>query len=475
MRAVRLLPVCLLCASVWGQVYPGGYPGSIPSQIPSGQPGRTGAGGPGSSRDSSTRNPPRQDEAPLALFHGNLVGMDAKAVTVETEDHRTIEFKRTGKTKFLKASAAARPEDFIPGVGVTIEASSDEFAYLTAVNVVWESAAPAPAPVPATAAPAPAPAADSEPVSRPAAELKPPPAAPDPDDPGRPVLRRRRPDDPARMESQPVPETAAAVAPAPAPPQAAARSVAPSARNADEDLPFGAPPTESLIRKAADAAMDFTDGLPDYVCQELIARFQSETSPANWRALDVVGTEVVYRSGREEYRNVTIDGKPTKKAIEDSGGAWSTGEFGTVLISLFAPATAANFRYVRESRLSGVTAKEYAYDVARENSNWTVQSASQTYRPAYSGTVWIDPATSRVLRIEMQAKNLPSGFPTDRVESATDYGYVRLGDTRQYLLPVHSETLSCQSGSNNCIRNVIDFRNYHKFEGQSSITFQPAN
>jgi hypothetical protein len=96
---------------------------------------------------------------------------------------------------------------------------------------------------------------------------------------------------------------------------------------------------------------------------------------------------------------------------------------------------------------------------------------SQSFRPAYSGAVWIDPATSRVLRIEMSARNFPEDFPTDQVESATDYQYVRLGGTQQYLLPVHSEMLSCQRGTNDCSKNVIDFRNYHKFEGESTIKY----
>jgi hypothetical protein len=96
---------------------------------------------------------------------------------------------------------------------------------------------------------------------------------------------------------------------------------------------------------------------------------------------------------------------------------------------------------------------------------------SQGYSPAYKGSVWIDPQTGRVLRIEMEAYGFPESFPTDHVESATDYQYIRLGDAKQYLLPVHAETLSCQRGTNMCSRNTIDFRNYHKYSGESTITF----
>ena len=72
----------------------------------------------------------------------------------------------------------------------------------------------------------------------------------------------------------------------------------------------------------------------------------------------------------------------------------------------------------------------------------------------------------------MQAYGFPDSFPTDHVESATDYQYVRLGDARQYLLPVHAETLSCQRGTSFCSKNAIDFRNYKKYTGESSIQYE---
>jgi len=85
--------------------------------------------------------------------------------------------------------------------------------------------------------------------------------------------------------------------------------------------------------------------------------------------------------------------------------------------------------------------------------------------------VWIEKKNGRVLRIEMQTRNMPSEFPLDKVETAADYEYVRIGGSQQFLLPVHSETLSCQRGTSVCSRNAIDFRNYKKYSGEASITF----
>jgi hypothetical protein len=203
----------------------------------------------------------------------------------------------------------------------------------------------------------------------------------------------------------------------------------------------------------------------------MMARYQSDSNPPHWQPIDVISAAVVYENGREDYRNLAVNGKAINKKMEDLEGAWSTGEFGTILVDLFSPGTAAEFKPKGTSRASGVTAKLYDFNVNHEHSHWDIKVGGQAYMPAYRGSVWIDPQTARVLRIEMQAYGFPSTFPTDHVESATDYEYIRLGDTKQYLLPVHSESLSCQRGSSLCSRNAIDFRNYHKYSGESTIKF----
>jgi hypothetical protein len=496
--AILLISLGVAFAQVYppGQTYPpggyppGGYPpGSYPpGSYPPGQYPGTGPGIPIPGRGKSTKTKPAKDTGqPLPNFRGRLKQMDAKTITIEMGDHRELQFKRTEKTKFFKNGDEIKTPNFKTGDQISVEGPEDETGILIAVNVYWEKSAASGEAAKAekdgvvdtwaTDQPAKEGAKPAAPEA--SAEKAPPPSTPDPDDPGRPRLRRGAPANPSREHSS---EPPAEVASAKAPPAPVERPAAPVTepapppptvrRGGDEDtIPGPKRFDDPLIRKAADAALDFTETLPSYVCQEMMSRFQSESHPVNWQALDVVTANVVYENGKEDYRDLAINGKPVKKGMEDLSGAWSTGEFGTVLIDLFSPATAADFHYRRESRTAGVLAKLYDFDVAREHSHWTIHMASQTYAPAYKGSVWIDPQTSRVLRIEMQAYGFPDTFPTDHVESATDYQYVRLGDARQYLLPVHAETLSCQRGSNYCSKNSIDFRNYHKYTGESSITF----
>jgi hypothetical protein len=142
-----------------------------------------------------------------------------------------------------------------------------------------------------------------------------------------------------------------------------------------------------------------------------------------------------------------------------------------VLRDLFSPQTAASFHYRNEETIAGMPALMYDYEVDKENSHWKVMMVSQAYFPEYHGSIWIDKKTFRVLRVEMLARKIPKEFPLDSVESVTDYQYIRLGTADQFLLPVRAETLTCVRGTSTCSRNTIEFRNYHKYSGESTVTF----
>jgi hypothetical protein len=129
------------------------------------------------------------------------------------------------------------------------------------------------------------------------------------------------------------------------------------------------------------------------------------------------------------------------------------------------------FRRSGQGTIRGRAAWVYKFEIPRERSAWRIIAAGQLYYPAYGGTLWIDPETSRVLRLEQQSRNMPKLFPFDTVESATDYDSVRLAATRSFLLPVNAEVLSCQRGTSHCAKNRIEFRNYRKFGAESDVTF----
>ena len=219
-------------------------------------------------------------------------------------------------------------------------------------------------------------------------------------------------------------------------------------------------PSADLIERAREAAFEFSEGLPNFICQEVMARYRQRGRDET--PLDVVSAEIISDHAKESYRNVKIDGRPTDTSLEEVGGSWSTGEFSSTLLILFSSDTNARFRSGGASSISGISAQVYHFEVSKGNSRWTVHVESQTLVPAYEGSVWVDPRTARVLRIEMQARDIPPDFPMDTIESAVDYSNVWIGG-KSFLLPVHAESLGCPRGAGDCSHNIIDFRNYHEF------------
>ncbi|MDE3197004.1 MAG: hypothetical protein KGN84_11705, partial [Acidobacteriota bacterium] len=180
--------------------------------------------------------------------------------------------------------------------------------------------------------------------------------------------------------------------------------------------------------------------------------------------------DVAESGGREDYRNIRVNGRPTDSP-EDTG-TWSTGEFQMTLEDVLSARTNATFTPRGEDRIAGRPAWVFDLSVDHPHSHWTIQAENgQRYRPAYRGSIWIDKDTRRVLRIEQRAVDTPSDFQFDVEEANLEYGFVTI-DGRSYLLPVESVNMACGRGTSSCSKNVISFRNYRKFSTDSDITFK---
>ena len=442
-----------------------------PAQYPPGQyPGQYPGGNGGVGLPLPRRHKKDEEKAQLQSTSGMLRRMLKDQVVIEADDHRILNFKRTSTTHFLRMGNAIKPADLKPGDYIEVESSEDDEGFMTAVNVMWQQdgtakdRAHAAEPVDTSLAKSSRESANSKDSAKKSegsdSQSDPPPA------PARNYPAQKMRAVHKQAEAPPPPSTEQ-TAPAP---ELSARNEPPAA---ESEPPVRGPqrPEEVIIEQARNEAGNFLEGLPNYVCQEIMTRYQSEPGSKNWRPIDIVSMALVYENRQESYRNLEINGKATKKNIEDLSGSWSTGEFGSVLADIFSPATAADFEYRKQTRSAGRAALVYDFSVERERSHWRIMVASQLITPPYQGSIWIDKETKRVLRIEMQATPIPDAFPSDKVEMATDYEFVRFGGEHQFLVPVHAESLGCQRDTGTCSRNAIDFRNYHKYSGESVITF----
>ncbi len=293
------------------------------------------------------------------------------------------------------------------------------------------------------------------------------------EDPGRPVLRRGGPAQKREeVAPPPAPTPAPSTSPAPAAVRKPIREVTVDENGNAESVVNNRPVkypkgTDELIERAREAAYEFNEKLPNFICDQVTSRYESKTLKPDWKYKDRIQLELVYVNGKEDYRNIRMNNKPVKKGGPEDSGTWSSGEFGTMLMDVFASNTNAFFVPRGDSTAAGLAAKVYDFSVRQENSHWQIRF-SRTVMPAYKGAAWIDPKTARVLRLEMNTRQLPKNFEIDDVETIVDYGWITLSGQR-YLLPVKSENLSCQRDTFNCTKNEIEFRNYRKFQVESQI------
>lgn len=493
--------------------YPGGYPGQqggmgLP-RLPI--PGRK------KSKDPAKPDPKK----PMLQFTGVLREKKTDFFVIEADDTRLLEFHASKSTRYLREEKPYSLTELKPGDQLYIEAQQNDDGEFFAATVTLKKR---PTEVTEARPDTPKPDAAKSEIQKPedvekpkAAETKPglakaetPNAAPaEADDPGSPAtyvkpqdaaadegekprLKRGKPA-PRKTDTEEAgePVQVAVATPPPtagptgglrgeaAPPPANDRGFIPpsiSDARTPEQAPRRQDPAtpEDLIEQVRESSMQFTESLPNYLVQQMTTRFQSETRNPSWTPIDTVSADVVYDNGKESYKNLKVNNKAVKKDISEIGGSWSTGEFASTLQDVFSRATNADFRYISNDTSSGVPTKMYNFTVEQPNSHWHVKMAGQSVFPAYRGSVWIDPKTARVMRIEMQARRIPGSFPLDTVEWVVEYAPVRIG-SQPYILPVHAENLACWRGSFRCSKNTIDFRNYRKFTSESQIFTSDTN
>ena len=447
-----------------GQYPPGQYPrGQYP---PSQNPGPSGGiprpWGKKSKKQAATVNPDFFADA-------QIVSIGEKQLVAATDDGRTLTLSVVPQTVWQRDGKTAAISDLKPGMVIHIEAAEDPESYLTAltVNVTADKKLKVRPPVedapvvqpdePETNA-----AGNSDPLGSP------------PDDPDRPVLRRGKPVQTAsRASDQDKPV-------APTRPTASAKAAkAPASLNEiteftieehsdPKKLSSGTP---TLVAQTMEWVNTFANGLPNFICQQITTRYAKESRSEDWQPLDVVTAKVIYEDGGEKYQDITLGGKKTSKSMLQLGGSTSTGEFAAILRGLFWPGTKANFHFAKPATIGATPVSVYDFEVDLAHSDWTIKVGGQSLKPAYSGQVWINKSTGEVRKIEMQADNVPANFPLKSVYSSVAYDPVKLG-TSTFLLPVLAVNQSCDRKSSTCNKNDVEWRNYQKFSGASTITFQ---
>ena len=237
-----------------------------------------------------------------------------------------------------------------------------------------------------------------------------------------------------------------------------------------------------IIEDARAVSLSYSGWLPNLVCTEHIRRLVHYGESAGWVQTDTLTAQVTYFEQQESYKLMTRSGRSAGQKLENLPGAITEGEFGSMLRSIFDPASAAAFEAKGEETIRRQKAWIYAYRVDREGSRLELRALSKSVFAAFHGLVYIDDATRRVLRLTAEAE-APPDFPIRDSYIRIEYDWTTIAGSR-YLVPVRAESGMAESvpieprdrraarGAQTVkYRNLLEFRGYRKYTADSELRF----
>jgi hypothetical protein len=185
--------------------------------------------------------------------------------------------------------------------------------------------------------------------------------------------------------------------------------------------------------------------------------------------VDLLTLRLSYFDQKEEYKLILHNNSPTTQDYKNVGGATSTGEFASLMREIFEPRTHTRFAWDGWARLRDQLVMAFSYSVEQANSQWGIEYEKKEHIvPAYSGRILIDKDAHLVLRVTLNADNIPQSFPVKMATTILDYDYIDISG-HQFLLPLKSETQMSADGV--LSRNDTEFRLYRKYSAEAEIKY----
>lgn len=209
--------------------------------------------------------------------------------------------------------------------------------------------------------------------------------------------------------------------------------------------------------------------LPNYTCLQTIERTQRRAPSRRFTLLDTVRLEVALVNGKELFS------WPGEKKFEDkeiseivSGGAIGNGNFALHAKSVFL-SNAPRFTFAGPRTRNNRETLRWDFDVPRLRSGYTLRVGPNEAIVGYHGSFWVDPQTLDLIRLEVEAEQIPPQLHLARASDSVDYMRADIGGS-VFLLPQSAElVMTDDSDSDN--RNRTTFSSCRQYTGESTLLF----
>jgi hypothetical protein len=234
--------------------------------------------------------------------------------------------------------------------------------------------------------------------------------------------------------------------------------------------PQDLPPGVLLIARIKARVREQVAHIPQYTCLETIGRSRKPAGPkAVMKPLDTVRLEVLYTGAKEFYDSPGgRDFKEENPVAFIGSGLIGTGIFAGHLQTLFV-SDLGLFTYRGEEPLAGRRAAKFDFRVPSLSSHYIISMTSGSAAVSEKGTLWADPVTFDLIRLEVRADEIPPLLQLDDAITTMDYAPTRIGQD-DILLPQTGELrMLATSGEESVDR--FEFTHCRSFQTESSISF----
>jgi hypothetical protein len=225
-----------------------------------------------------------------------------------------------------------------------------------------------------------------------------------------------------------------------------------------------------LLDRIIISAFQVYEDLINFVCHEDIERYKGSAHSLTGHKLDVITSTVSYDRDAEHYTDIYQNNKPLSR-IRGLEGAWSEGEYGTLLGETLRALKSKNPVSVSYSSLNGAPAVVYCFDYSADDSPWEIEVSGHHYFLPFRGQLWASPDTGTVLRVDRIATDVPQQTGIAGVNWYVAFG-PQTADQRTFWLPTRAVYSVSYLEGGRREWNLIAFSGYRRYGSDVVVRFQ---
>ncbi len=211
--------------------------------------------------------------------------------------------------------------------------------------------------------------------------------------------------------------------------------------------------------------------LPDYVCTQTIERLGRASADRELQRIDTLSVDVAVTGDRELYGRPGAKNFYRKSLAEVIGtGFVSTGRF-ALFTRQILNTSKTMYQYQGQNERPGKPAHEFDFEVDPATSNYVLSSGGIEAKTGYQGSFWIHADTLDLLRVEVQAFDIPANLGLSEAKTTLIYSRMAIGQDSILLPVLTTATVVATDGLENV--NRIQVHGCRRFQTESTLSFAP--